>query len=485
MASAAEEPISGRHTFDLNIDKVLEHWTVPFGLRELIANALDEQALTGAADPEITQDAAGDWHVRDFGRGLEYKHLSQNESVEKRRSDAVIGQFGVGLKDALAVFERRGVRVTIRSPHCDIRIGRRPKADFADIVVLHALVDPPSDPDLAGTDVVLSGVSAEQMEQAKGLFLQFSGDTVLETTDVGQVLAKRGAAQPGRIYVKGLLVAEEPNFLFSYNITALNTPLRRAMNRERSNVGRTAYTDRVKKILTACAGHAVAGALSADLAGYETGRAHDEILSWTEVAVHACRVLQTYEKVLFVTAFDLAQGSPQLDYARDEGYRLVVVPGTVAAKLGRLSDLAGRPMVDLSQYRRQWNDSFEFTFVAEDQLSATERAVFGRAQVIVALTGRGIGGGAVREILVSETMRLSEAGDMTLGLWQPGERRIVVRRDQLASLSTFAGVLLHELGHVFSGETDGSLAFEEELTRILGLVAAAALRSERSTESAQ
>jgi Zn-dependent protease with chaperone function len=70
-------------------------------------------------------------------------------------------------------------------------------------------------------------------------------------------------------------------------------------------------------------------------------------------------------------------------------------------------------------------------------------------------------------------------------LWQPGERRIVVRRDQLASLSTFAGVLLHELGHVFSGETDGSLAFEEELTRILGLVAAAALRSERSTESAQ
>jgi hypothetical protein len=95
-------------------------------------------------------------------------------------------------------------------------------------------------------------VTDEQVDEAKALFLRFSGDTILETTTSGQVLAKSGSRRPGRIYVKGLLVAEEPNFLFSYNITALNTPLRRALNRERSNVGRTAYTDRVKKILTSC-----------------------------------------------------------------------------------------------------------------------------------------------------------------------------------------------------------------------------------------
>ncbi len=201
---------------------------------------------------------------------------------------------------------------------------------------------------MVGTDVALSGVTDEQVDEAKQLFLRFSGDTVLETTAVGQVLAKPGPDRPGRIYVKGLLVAEEPNFLFSYNITAVNTPLRRALNRERSNVGRGAYTDRVKKILTSCAGHAVAGALAADLAEYETGRAHDEIRSWTEVAVHACRVLQTYEQVLFVTAQDLASRSPQLDYAQDDGYQLVVVPATVAAKLRNLSDpdrqTDGRPV---------------------------------------------------------------------------------------------------------------------------------------------
>jgi hypothetical protein len=470
-----DERHGAQQAFDLNIDKVLEHWSVPFALRELIANALDEQALTDTAEPTITHDAAGNWHVRDFGRGLEYRHLSQNESREKRASDVVVGQFGVGLKDALAVFDRRGIGVTMRSRHCDISTARRAKAGFPDVVVLHALVDPPTDPGMVGTDVTLSGVTDAQVDEAKQLFLRFSGDTVLETTAVGEVLAKPGTVRPGRIYVKGLLVAEEPNFLFSYNITAVNAPLRRALNRERSNVGRTAYTDRVKKILTSCTGHAVAGALATDLAEYETGRTHDEIRSWTEVAVHACRVLQTYEQVVFVTPLDLASRSPQMDYARDDGYRLVVVPATVAAKLRDQSDLDGRPMVDLSRYRAAWNDSFVFTFVDDAQLSDAERVVLGRTRAIVALAGARLGTGRVRDVLISETMRLSDTGNMIVGLWQPGDRTIVVRRDQLQTLATFAGTLLHELAHALSGEADASLPFEAELTRLLGLVADSAL----------
>lgn len=35
--------------FDLNIEKVLEAWTISHALRELIANALDEQVLSGLA----------------------------------------------------------------------------------------------------------------------------------------------------------------------------------------------------------------------------------------------------------------------------------------------------------------------------------------------------------------------------------------------------------------------------------------------------
>ena len=39
--------------FDLNIGKILEGWDVRRAIREVIANALDEQALTGTAEVKI------------------------------------------------------------------------------------------------------------------------------------------------------------------------------------------------------------------------------------------------------------------------------------------------------------------------------------------------------------------------------------------------------------------------------------------------
>ena len=37
---------------------------------------------------------------------------------------------------------------------------------------------------------------------------------------------------------------------------------------------------------------------------------------------------------------------------------MVVVPDDIARSFGSLTDLDGRPMVDLNRYRDEWNDSF-------------------------------------------------------------------------------------------------------------------------------
>lgn len=459
--------------FDLNIEKVLEHWSVPFAIRELIANALDEQALTGTTDPVIYKDAAECWHISDAGRGVRYEHLTQNENEEKRRHPQVIGQFGMGLKDALAVFDRRGVGVVIRSPHATITTGRRPKEGFPDVITLHALVAPSSEPRSAGTDITLRGVKDADVETAKRFFLRYSGEKLLEETEYGAVLARTDARQPARIYVKGLLVAEEPNFLFSYNITKLSAPLRRALNRERSNVGRSAYSERVKAILTSCRSTAVAGPLADDLNAYTAGQLHDE-LAWRDVTLHACRVLQTNERVLFVTAWQMAEGTAQIRYAQDDGYRIVVVPEDIARSLGGLTDLNGDPLIDLDRYRKDWNSSFSFVFVDPAAMTRTERAVYARTYDIAGLAGVDLNR-VKAAVLISETMRLSEAGDPVLGIWEAAERRIVIRRDQLVDLSRYAGTLLHEIGHMTSGTMDGTLDFESELSRLLGVTAAVAL----------
>jgi hypothetical protein len=453
--------------FDLNIEKVLEHWPIAFALREVIANALDEQAITGSSEPTIEQFAADSWRIRDYGRGLEYQHLTQKENPEKLNHPDVIGQFGSGLKDALAVCDRKRVAITIRSSHCDLTTELRPKAGFADIRTLHGIVAPPSDASMIGTEVDVVGVSDEDMSQAMSYFLRFSDDRVLEHTPIGDVLERGESDQPGRIYVKGLVVAEEPNFLFSYNITSLNAPLRRALNRERSNVGRTAYTDQVKKILKGCQSAYVAGLLARDLKAYLTGDVHDELL-WKDVALHACRVLQSTSKVIFVTPWQT--GIAPVTHAQDDGYEVVVVSDEIAAGLGSLTDLEGRPMFDVGAYVSEWNDSFVYKFVPVADLTPAEQKVFALAEGASRLAQVDLARMDV-SVAISETTRLS-AGSEVVGVWDSADRRIVVRRDQLVSPEHFLGTFLHELTHATSNFTDLTLEFEQALTQRLGTVAA-------------
>jgi hypothetical protein len=462
----------GGEAFDLNIEEVLEHWPVSHAIREVIANALDEHHLTGTAEPTITKLADGRWEITDGGRGVRYEHLTQKENAEKLGHPAVIGQFGIGLKDALAVFDRRGVGVTIRSAHGDISTARRAKAGFPDIVTLHGIVSPPTDSSAMGTSVVLDGVSDADIDEARSFFLRYSGDEVLESTRYGDVLARADDDAPGRIYVKGLLVAEEPAFLFSYNVIDLNAPLRRALNRERSNVGRGAYSERVKDILRACTSRAVADPLTADLARFSSGGMHDE-LTWKDIAVHACRVLQSNDRVVFVTSRQMGQAA--IAYARDDGYRPVIVPDDIVRALANVTDLHGRPMFDLRAFQAEWNDSFTFSFVDRDALTEDEADVFDLTDAIVELAGVDLDEHGVEEILVSETMRLDEGGAQVIGLWDADAGHIVIRRDQLETVASFAGTLLHELQHAVSGAGDCTFAFEEHLTLALGVVAEAAL----------
>ncbi|WP_152362078.1 ATP-binding protein [Microlunatus speluncae] len=452
--------------FDLNIEEVLEHWPVAFAIRELIANALDEQMITRTAEPEISK-LDDEWRIKDFGRGVRYQHLTQNENAEKRQHDEVIGQFGMGLKDALAVFHRRGVAVTVSSSHGEITTELRSKEGFPDIRTLHAGVHPPTG-DHRGTMITLRGVTDDDVATAKRYFLRYSGDQLLEETRYGQVLARPSGA-PANIYVKGLLVAQEENFLFSYNITSLTKALRQALNRERSNVGRTAYTDRVKAIITECETAAVARPLADDLENYRAGGMHDE-LSWNDVKLHACRVLASHDKIVFVTAGQLAFGGPQVEYAREEGYRLVLVPDDLAAKIGGLEDLEGRPMLDLDAYREAWNDGFSFEFVDPSDFTAAETRVYALTDEIIDRLGIDPDRIGVREILVSETMRLADSGRMIFGLYDPAAQRIVIRRDRLADPADFCGDLLHELTHAETGFTDGTLDFEDALTQRLGMI---------------
>ena len=354
--------------FDLNIEKILENWEPFDAVREVIANALDEQILTHTKNIEISKSGTN-WTIRDYGRGIKYEHLTQNENEEKLRNEKVIGKFGIGLKDALATFDRHGIDVLIRSKYGDIRILKTSKAGFDDIVTLHAEISTPSDSNLVGTEVILKKIPDREIEKAKQLFLIFSGDKILESTSFGDLIENSTQA---KIYINGVRVATENNFLFSYNITSLNAAIKNALNRERTNVGRTAYSSRVKQILLESKSKEVAQKIVDDLKNYTHGSQHDE-LTWIDIQQHAMRILSAKEKVVSISTEELITRKDVVDRARDLGYNVVTIPTNLRERIRGQEDIKGRTIVDLNEFNRIDRGSFSFKFVKPNALTNREK----------------------------------------------------------------------------------------------------------------
>ncbi|MEY2507461.1 MAG: hypothetical protein QOH01_1790 [Verrucomicrobiota bacterium] len=455
--------------FDLNIDKILENWDAAHAFRELIANAIDEAVITGTSEPQIFLDEAGWWHIRDFGRGLRYQDLIQTENPEKLGHPSMIGKFGIGLKDALATLERKGVHVLLRSAKGDISLARVTKHEFEDLVTLHATVSAPSIPDLVGTDCAVFGISAADVDASKALFLRFAPATLLEETKFGSILQCHDYS--GAIFINGMKVAHEANFLFSYNITALTAAIKKALNRERQNLGRSAYSERLRAILLASESATVAERLTDDLQAMSGGAAHEE-LSWIDVQEHAVRVLSHSDRRVVFLGHGQVQTRPDMiDAAQGAGFKIVSIPDNLATRIRGISDIGGAPVVEIEQFVVQHNETFAFSWVEEANLATDERAVWRHCDPILEL----IGGkpAAVTEIRISETMRK----DLTLcretvGLWDPANRRIIIKRSQLRSLDSFAATLLHEALHAKHMLSDISRDFEGQLTELCGKLAA-------------
>jgi len=360
-------------SFDLNIEEVLENWEVEHAIREIIANALDEQVISRTAEIEISKDDRGDWHIRDSGRGLQIEHFTLNENQEKLSAPTgIIGKFGVGLKDALATFHRRGIDVRIRSSFGTYGLRQDHKHGFDNIVTLHVEYDD-SPTNIPGTEFILHGATDIDMAKAKSLFLKFAGEESLETNTYGQILQRRESG--GRVYISGVFASEEPNFLFSYNITSLTDAMKKKLNRERLNVGRTTYAERVKSILKIAKSNSVQELLIDQVRQRATGEQCDE-MAWIEISQMALNLMSAQTPVAYFTEQELQSSPNILDNVRSDGYEVVVISEQQKMKLDA-QVLSGGPQVrTLEAYVEEYNTSFEYSFVNYPTLTSEERRIY-------------------------------------------------------------------------------------------------------------
>lgn len=445
--------------FDLNIGKILDDWEIYCAIREIIANALDEQFLTNTAEIEIVK-TGNSWCIRDFGRGLNYHHLTQNENPEKTDNDKVIGRFGVGLKDALATLFRHNIMVEIQSKYGVITLKESTKNTFDDIVTLHAQIVPPMDSQMLGTAFYLYDCPDCEIDKAKYMFLRFSNERIIETTPYGQVIAK--ISDTAKIYINGVQVAEEPNFAFSYNITVLSKQIKKALNRERTNVGRTAYADRIKSILLEATNKDVVRTLSDNLESMSDGGQCDEI-KWVDVAAHVVKELNDSDDTVFVTPDELANSSGSTtEILQNSGKRIVFVPESVKKKAEQKSD---GEISTIQTVVQDYNESFNYSFINVEDLTELEKKNWGKISTLLEKLDLSSWLG---KCFISE--KLKENQDNAVGVWDPLEQKIIILRSQLWNMTNLFGTVLHEIIHASTGARDVSRYFECELTKMIGKI---------------
>jgi hypothetical protein len=114
--------------------------------------------------------------------------------------------------------------------------------------------------------------------------------------------------------------------------------------------------------------------------------------------------------------------------------------------------------------------------VLPSELSPPEITIWHQTERILSyIGGRPI---IVKDIRISETMSApGSSSQETLGLWDPQNARIIIKRSVLSKLDSYAGILLHEALHAKYSLSDVSRDFEHHLTELCGTLAARILRS--------
>jgi len=474
LGSAPMDSDAEPRYYDLNSgNENLTHWELEHALREIIANALDEQRQTGTAPIEVFWDEAGKLNIRDYGRGLQESHLVVGGAKLKEKDSNAIGHFDAGLKDALSVFYRDKIRVEFRSKYLySQRLTWRTKGENTETI--HVELEPIPDSSFVGTEFILDGISTATVDRAKSLFLFFQDTEPIEIVkdDSGGVMGEIYEAASGEayLYVNGQQMSEAKNFLFSYNLLNVPGRVKSAPGRDRQLRTFEPYKKQIVKLLRNAKSSTVIDALVED---FEKPRdqSHEE-QAWTEVRLIASENRHSKgTNLVYITHQELmALSDNDREMAEDLGYEFAepMTETEVRSLLNRYPEAN-----TLDSVREQYDRSFEFTLVETEELSKPE---LHNLTIATENAKRMLSGAGLKHdfpVLVSETLRITTFGGDTDGVWRPIERDIVLKRSVLQDLKRTYIVIFHELAHAQNGHSDNTRDFENDLEDAIGILAMA------------
>lgn len=388
-------------------------WTSEMAVREVIANAIDTKTQV-----DITKDNDGIVTVADHGKGLKAKDMLLGQSDKKAGQ---IGQFGEGLKIGALVMARQGrpFRVYSNGAKYEFTIEHDKEFDSAMLVVAVS----ETGKHRTGTAVEFE-VRGDELEKAKDKFLYFRGVNEIEYGIIDR---------PGEVYVMGVF-AQKFNALWGYNFRTKNM-----MNRDRSLLNQWDVENAI--------GNALARSKTATIMDRYFENADRDSQKLEHRAYFNPQNREAWRNAMKrrwpgKICLSDGNGDSRAVYLR---YRVVDVSGAVA----RLMQILGVKYANQVAPKKKVARNVKVTDLPTDEQQVLD---------IVKRLGK-------KMVPGSWWVQVVEKNDERLGCQD--RNRIEISREQLKTVRTAAGTLMHELGH-YKGGNDCSSLFEGNLTRLLG-----------------
>ena len=255
------------------------------------------------------------------------------------------------------------------------------KHDFHGITTLH-ISHEPGDSATRGTDFILTGVPDDAIEKAKLMFLCFREHGVLDATPFGQVIAAPPAG--AHVFINGVWVNAEPTFLFSYNVTSLTNSMQKALNRERVDVGRSVYAERIRQILKCSSAADVLRQLASAYTRRDEGDVPEE-LHWLDVAHKALNELAKSQKVVAISQREIKSRPELVEDIKRDGHEIVLLSDREKQRADDQARQGKAPFHTVGTWIQSTNDSFQYRFVDEKQLTQDEINVWQASDQILGL----------------------------------------------------------------------------------------------------
>lgn len=247
--------------------------------------------------------------------------------------------------------------------------------------------------------------------------------------------------------------------MFSYNIKKQSA---QALNRERKNVGRTAYADDIKKILKSCSTENVLIPFIKDLLE-SSENWKDEISVWSDVAQYIIKMAYKFDQLKDIVF--IPKSKQITNQERDEiigNKKIVYIPDKLYEKIKKTKEI---PTIE--KLYDEYKKSFIYKYIDVNNLTQSERSVFDlKEKIFDFLKSKNFK--ICKNIKISENICIDKHGQKTYGLCKYEDNVIIIKREVLADPVKFCEVITHELAHYQHGYSDSSRDFENDLSEILG-----------------